>query len=413
MLDGFIMNVLNNNDKTGSMKMTKLFKLSLITATLTMATFNANAAVEIYEKDGMSFSTDGLVNVFYSNSSIDSTNAAGMEEDRTQSRVRTGFLPSNIGFNFAKQLSDVKIGMRSSFWVSLSDTDNNRDASPADLGTGSLIDVRQFYATVSGSWGEVLLGKDFGLYNRANILGDELLLGFGQTSDFFGLVDGGNVSFGNIATGYTYPMPKAQMTYRTPDMSGFKLAVGIMDPNKTAGDSSEELPRFEAELMYNTSFNENSSMKAWVSGVAQTSEINDVEQNQSGIGYGVNVMFSGLSLTASGYSSKGLGHVAGLDHIVGVDTIESDGYLVQAAYTMGDNRVVLTYGESETSDAGNVEVVGIVGDAVHSNTGIAYFRTIVPGVTAVFEYNNTEVDATNSLIAEDNNTFSIGAVVTF
>jgi hypothetical protein len=395
------------------MKMTKLFKLSLITATLTMATFNANAAVEIYEKDGMSFSTDGLVNVFYSNSSIDSTNAAGMEEDRTQSRVRTGFLPSNIGFNFAKQLSDVKIGMRSSFWVSLSDTDNNRDASPADLGTGSLIDVRQFYATVSGSWGEVLLGKDFGLYNRANILGDELLLGFGQTSDFFGLVDGGNVSFGNIATGYTYPMPKAQMTYRTPDMSGFKLAVGIMDPNKTAGDSSEELPRFEAELMYNTSFNENSSMKAWVSGVAQTSEINDVEQNQSGIGYGVNVMFSGLSLTASGYSSKGLGHVAGLDHIVGVDTIESDGYLVQAAYTMGDNRVVLTYGESETTDAGNVEVVGIVGDAVHSNTGIAYFRTIVPGVTAVFEYNNTEVDATNSLIAEDNNTFSIGAVVTF
>ena len=407
------MDVLNNNDKTGSMKMTKLFKLSLITATLTMATFNANAAVEIYEKDGMSFSTDGLVNVFYSNSSIDSTNAAGMEEDRTQSRVRTGFLPSNIGFNFAKQLSDVKIGMRSSFWVSLSDTDNNRDASPADLGTGSLIDVRQFYATVSGSWGEVLLGKDFGLYNRANILGDELLLGFGQTSDFFGLVDGGNVSFGNIATGYTYPMPKAQMTYRTPDMSGFKLAVGIMDPNKTAGDSSEELPRFEAELMYNTSFNENSSMKAWVSGVAQTSEINDVEQNQSGIGYGVNVMFSGLSLTASGYSSKGLGHVAGLDHIVGVDTIESDGYLVQAAYTMGDNRVVLTYGESETTDAGNVEVVGIVGDAVHSNTGIAYFRTIVPGVTAVFEYNNTEVDATNSLIAEDNNTFSIGAVVTF
>jgi predicted porin len=405
--------VLNNNDKTGSMKMTKLFKLSLITATLTMAAFNASAAVEIYEKDGMSFSTDGLVNVFYSNSSIDSTNAAGMEEDRTQSRVRTGFLPSNIGFNFAKQLKDVKIGMRSSFWVSLSDSDNNRDASPADLGTGSLIDVRQFYATVGGSWGEVLLGKDFGLYNRANILGDELLLGFGQTSDFFGLVDGGNVSFGNIATGYTYPMPKAQITYRTPDMNGFKLAVGIMDPNKTAGDSSEELPRFEAELMYNTSFNKNSSMKAWVSGVAQTSEINDVEQNQSGIGYGVNVMFSGLSLTASGYSSKGLGHVAGLDHLVGVDTIESDGYLVQAAYTMDDNRFVLTYGESETTNSGNVEVVGIVGDAVHSNTGIAYFRTIVPGVTAVFEYNNTEVDATNSLIAEDNNTFSIGAVVTF
>jgi predicted porin len=395
------------------MKMTKRFKISLITATLAMAAFNSNAAVEIYNNDGITFSTDGLVNVFYSNSSIDKTDAAGVETDRTQSRVRTGFLPSNIGFNIAKQLDDVKISMRSSFWVSLSDTDNVRDESPADLGTGSLIDVRQFYATISGDFGEVLIGKDFGLYNRANILGDELLLGFGQTSDFFGLADGNNVSFGNIATGYTYPMPKSQITYRTPDLNGFKLAVAIMDPNKLGADSSEELPRFEAELMYSTNFNDDSSLKAWVSGVTQSSEINDVEHDQTGVGYGINFKISGLSLTASGYSAEGLGHVAGLDQIVGPDTIETEGYLVQAAYTMNDNRIVLTYGESETSNSGNVEAVGIVGDATHTNTGIAYFRTILPGLTAVVEYNNTEADATDSLIAEDNNTFSIGAVVTF
>ncbi|WP_159819399.1 porin [Colwellia sp. 20A7] len=393
--------------------MTKRFKISLITATLAMAAFNSNAAVEIYNNDGITFSTDGLVNVFYSNSSIDTTDAAGVEADRTQSRVRTGFLPSNIGFNIAKQLDDVKISMRSSFWVSLSDTDNVRDESPLDLGTGSLIDVRQFYATISGDFGEVLIGKDFGLYNRANILGDELLLGFGQTSDFFGLADGNNVSFGNIATGYTYPMPKSQITYRTPDFNGFKLAVAIMDPNKIGVGSSEELPRFEAELMYSTNFNDDSSLKAWVSGVTQSSEINDVEHDQTGVGYGINFKIAGLSLTVSGYSAEGLGHVAGLDQIVGPDTIETEGYLVQAAYTMNDNRIVLTYGESETSNSGNVETVGIVGDATHSNTGIAYFRTILPGLTAVVEYNNTEADATDSLIAEDNNTFSIGAVVTF
>ena len=385
--------------------MTTKFKLAVITAACISA-FNASAAVEVYNNDGMTFSTDGLVNIFYSNSSIDKTDDVGVESDRTQSRVRTGFLPSNIGFNFANQLDDMKISMRSSFWVSLSDTDNSRDESPSDLGTGSLIDVRQFYATVSGSWGEVLLGKDFGLYNRANILGDELLLGFGQTSDFFGLVDGNNVSFGNIATGYTYPMPKAQITYRTPDMNGFKLAVGMMDPNKTSGDSSEELPRFEAELMYNTTIDD-ILLKTWVSGVSQTSEVNDVEQDQSGVGYGVNVKFSGVSLTASGFSSKGLGHVAGLDQIVGNDDIESDGYLVQAAYTMDDNRFVVTYGES------TVENTGSVLDAVNSNIGVAYFRTVRPGLTVVLEYNNTEVEVTNSLQSEDNNSFSIGAVVTF
>lgn len=386
--------------------MTKLFKVSVISATLAIPAFTANAAVEIYENDGMSFSTDGLVNVFYVNSSIEATDASGNVVERDQSRVRMGFLPNNIGFNFSNQLSDIKIGMRSSFWVSINDTDQSRDASPADLGTGSLIDVRQFYGTVSGDFGEVLIGKDFGLFNRANILGDELLLGYGQTSDFFGLVDGGNVSFGNISTGYTYPFPKAQITYRSPDMNGFKVAVGIMDPNKTAADSSEELPRFEAELMYETSFDE-TNVKAWLSGVSQSSEANGVDQDQSGIGYGANVKFGGLSLTASGFSSEGLGHVAGLDNIVGSDTVESDGYLMQASYTMEDNRFVVTYGETEVKNTGSVL------DATHTNTGVAYFRTLRPGLTLVFEYNNTEADVSNSLVGEDNNTFAIGSVITF
>tara|TARA_R110002060_G_scaffold77999_3_gene90362 strand:+ start:1 stop:1161 length:1161 start_codon:yes stop_codon:yes gene_type:complete len=386
--------------------MTKLFKVSLITAALSMTAFNSSAAVEIYENDGMSFSADGLVNVFYVNSSVEATDASGNVSDRDQSRVRMGFLPNNIGFNFSNQLSDIKIGMRSSFWVSINDSDQSRDASPADLGTGSLIDVRQFYGTVSGDWGEVLLGKDFGLFNRANILGDELLLGYGQTSDFFGLVDGGNVSFGNISTGYTYPAPKSQITYRSPDMNGFKLAVGIMDPNKTGADSSEDLPRFEAELMYTTSIDD-TTLKAWVSGVTQSSEAGGAEQEQSGIGYGANIKFGGLSITASGFSSEGLGYVAGLDNIVGNDAIESDGYLMQASYTMEANRFVVTYGESEVKNTGSVL------DATHTNTGVAYFRTLRPGLTLVFEYNNTEADVSNSLIGEDNDTFAIGSVITF
>jgi len=386
--------------------MNKQFKVGLVTAAVCLMASNANAAVEIYSKDGMTFSTDGLVNVFYSNSTVETTDGDGVKSERDQSRVRMGFLPNNIGFNFSNQLSDMKIAVRSSFWVSINDSDNTRDASPADLGTGSLIDVRQFYATVSGDWGEVLLGKDFGLFNRSNILGDELLLGFGQTSDFFGLVDGGNVSFGNISTGYTYPFPKSQITYRSPDINGFKLAVGIMDPNKLGSGSSEDLPRMEAELVYSTKVDE-TSLKAWVSGVTQSSEVNGVEQDQSGIGYGANVKFAGLSLTASGFSTEGLGHVAGLDHIVGDDAIESDGYLLQASYSIDGNRFVLTHGETE------VENTASVLDATHTNSGIAYFRTIRPGLTAVIEYNNTEVEVSNSLMSEDNSAVSIGAVVTF
>lgn len=212
------------------------------------------------------------------------------------------------------------------------------------------------------------------------------------------------MSFGNIATGYTYAFPKAQITYRSPDMNGFKLAAGIMDPNKLSATSDEDMPRFEAELTYDTTI-DNGSVKAWVNGMSQSSEDAGEEQDQSGVGYGVNVKFSGVSLTASGFSAEGVGHVAGLDQAVGVETIDTDGYLVQASYTTGANRFVVSYGES-TVDDGAVETES-------SNTNFSYYRSVIPGVTVVAELNKTEIDNNSDSVAEENNVFSIGAVVTF
>jgi len=384
--------------------MTIKFKLAAVALACTTA-FNASAAIELYNNDeGMTFSTDGLINIFYSSSDTDMTDAAGVETNSKQSRVRTGFLPSYIGLNSSHQVGDYKVATRSSFWVTLSDTDANRGAQAVGTQTG--IDIRQFYATVSGDFGEVLLGKDFGLFNRSNIFGDELLLGYGQTSNTVGLVDGGNVSFGNIATGYTYAFPKAQITYRTPDMSGFKLAVGIMDPNKLSADSDEDMPRFEAELTYDTKF-DGGSAKGWINGMSQSSEVAGVSQDQSGVGYGVNVKIADFSLTASGFTAEGVGHVAGLDQFVGAESIETDGYLMQASYTMGDNRFVVSYGESTVDDS-TVETES-------SNTNISYFRTVIPGVTLVAEINKTEIENNDAsdMTAEENNVFSIGAVVTF
>jgi hypothetical protein len=381
--------------------MTTKFKLAAIALACTSA-FNASAAVELYNNDdGMTFTADGLINIFYSTSDSDVT-VGSTTTNKKQARVRTGFLPSYIGFNSANQVGDYKIATRSSFWVTLSDTDASRGATAAGTQTG--IDVRQFYATISGDFGEVLLGKDFGLFNRSNIFGDELLLGYGQTSNTLGLVDGGNVSFGNIATGYTYAFPKAQITYRSPDMSGFQVAVGIMDPNKVSAASEEDMPRFEAEVTYNTTFDEG-SLKAWVNGMSQSSEVAGVDNDQSGVGYGVNVKAAGVSLTASGFSAEGVGHVAGLDQFVGPDTIETDGYLLQASYTMGDNRFVVSYGQS-TVDDGAMETES-------SNTNISYFRTVIPGVTLVAELNNTEIENDMNADGEENDVFSIGAVVTF
>ena len=78
---------------------------------------------------------------------------------------------------------------------------------------------------------------------------------------------------------------------------------------------------------------------------------------------------------------------------------------MQASYTTGANRFVVSYGES-TVDDGAVETES-------SNTNFSYYRSVIPGVTVVAELNKTEIDNNSDSVAEENNVFSIGAVVTF
>ena len=48
-----------------------------------------------------------------------------------------GFLPNVIGFNFSKQVGDVKVETRQSFWVTINDSDLVR--RKPDAGTSSLV----------------------------------------------------------------------------------------------------------------------------------------------------------------------------------------------------------------------------------------------------------------------------------
>ena len=376
------------------MKNNKTFKLLPLAIAAAMSA-ETMAAITLYDEADTSFSVDGLFNTYYVNSDTETDGA----EDSSQARVKMGFLPNYIGFNFSKKVDDLTVGGRSSFWVSTSDSDLNRNNETTDAGTDTLIDVRQFYATVDGSFGQVLLGKDFALFNRSNILGDEILLGYGQTITTGD--DGGNVSFGNIGTGYLYPFPNSQITYRSPDMNGFKVAVGLMDPTKSSANSEESSPRIEGEATYNFS-NDNFSAKGWVGFMTQKSEdkVADTEVKSSGTSYGLNVKFSGLSVTASGFKGEGVG-AAGLGHILTADDAEVDGMLLQASYSIGSERFVISRGENEggTTDGGN--------QLDMENQTLAWFHSVNSNLTLVVEHNKAETDTTET------KTLALGAVVTF
>ncbi len=79
------------------------------------ASASAQAAVEVYSQDGTSFSVDGYFNAFYVNRD-DSVN------DVRNSDVKMGFLPNTIGFNFSKDMGELTLGGRSSFWTTINDS---------------------------------------------------------------------------------------------------------------------------------------------------------------------------------------------------------------------------------------------------------------------------------------------------
>lgn len=366
----------------------------------------AFAAITLYEADATTFSVDGSFNTFYVHS--DSDKNAAMEAlvgpDREQSRVKMGFLPNWIGFNFSKQVGDLKLGGRSSFWVTINDSDNNV--------TESGIDTRQFYGTVDGRWGQVLIGKDFTIFNRSNIFLDEILLGYGNVSDTMGLIDGNGVSFGNIGSGYTYPFPSAQITYRSPEMAGFKLALGVVDPSRTAPGGEEHAPRFEGELTYNYTFKQG-SVTAWGGFLTQSSENGDYDVDTEGLSYGVRVAFAGVSLHASGFDASGLGFElgAGVDTTLGLpvidatgDELDSDGYLLQAAYTFGAVRLVASYGESNLDG-------GVGDDWENETTTGAVFYTVNDNLKLVGEYNVNEISI--GAAEEETKTIALGGIVSF
>ncbi|WP_256661018.1 MULTISPECIES: porin [unclassified Pseudomonas] len=377
-----------------------------LAAAVALATQQAAAEIVLYDQDQTTFSTDGYVNAFYVNSDVDRD---GEQFDRRQARVKMGFLPNWIGFNMGKQVDDLKLGARSSFWVTINDSETN--------GTATAIDVRQFYGTAGGDWGEVLVGKDFGLFARSNILLDELLAGYGQVSDTLGLVDGGGVSFGNIGSGYPYPFPTSQITYRSPKTDGLRAAVGIMDPVDTNDDSPtgkayQENPRFESEITYEFDLG-GAQIYSWVNGAYQTSENTDPNVDSvtsKGLGYGVQAKMGAFTLVGSGFQAKGINPF--FTNNAGEPTlreVDSDGYLMQGSYRFGKNRLALSYGK--TKDDGN----GVVNTGADYETrGIALFHDINDNLKLVAEYNQFEIDGhEGDAQNEDTDTVAVGAVLTW
>jgi hypothetical protein len=271
---------------------------------------------------------------------------------------------------------------------------------------GAQIDMRQVYLTVGGTWGQILAGRELGLFGRQNILTDQTLFGVGATG---GQLSGGT-TLGRIGFGYIYPQFKAQMTYSTAAGRPFQLSIGLFDPASNPPYNTVELPRLEAEGVYTSG-----DTKFWFGGLLQNNSTGAAGTDESATSWGgsggIRFGSSTFSLTASGYYGMGLGTTllytlgngtAGTG--VGNDDLRTSyGGIGQVTFTPTDSKVTIagSWGISRL-EAADVEA-DFTTDNWLASGGIYYQATKSLKVVGEFNYAVTSDDVDTN---EDNTSFA-------
>ena len=265
--------------------------------------------------------------------------------------------------------------------------------------------MREVFFNVGGSFGTVSVGRTLSLFSRGAILNDMTLFGVGAIAG----LDGGGTSLGRIAHGYTYAEFNTRFAWKSPDMNGFNLEVGIFDPSEGSGGAvtnfETDAPQFQVALNYSTSF-DGGSVSLWADGIYQemtgrnTGAVSTTgEVKTHGISLGANVSVGGFGLVATMYDGEALGSVRQVDTnsyqctATQCQEAEADGYYIQATYNISPaTKIGLSYGETNQDNVTLVGAVNNTGDSAieRSNelTTIGVYHDVNSWLKVVAEYND-------------------------
>jgi hypothetical protein len=363
--------------------MKKISIVALLVALVALMAGSAQAAFTVGGENGWSLGTDGIVNIFGAYQTQNgNANAQGLLGAPEQQKfgVRVGLLPSILALNVkAPTTAGIDSNVRVGFYVNVQNNHSGWDvlgANPAfpsgttleaanntRYNTAPNIDLREFFYTAKGRFGEFLAGRALNLFQGQNILNDMTLFTAGVVD--MTAVRGGT-SLGHIGYGYLYTNFGPQFRYTTPSMGGFKVAFEVAEPYQiTLQSAKQNVPRLETELSYATTF-KGGSVHAWLSALEQTDTRgtgNDIfgaaiarpggHNISLGIAPGFNLAIGPVGIMGSGYYGTGLGMVSAQDGDIFTQTITDAngnqrtfwGYLAQTTFQVTDAiRLGLNYG---------------------------------------------------------------------
>jgi len=375
----------------------KRFSCVLGALVLLLAADTSYAQLTMQMSNGWNFTFAGNVNTFltYEKESSSGRTAApfgivGSSADQT--RIQTGLLPAFAVFDAKGKEGNTDLAVHFNFAPQVNCGRGIHDCF------GAQIDMRQVFLTAGGSWGQILAGRELGLYARQNILTDQTLFGIGATGAGGGGVGGGGgTTLGRIGFGYPYAQFKAQVTYSSPSGKPTQFSIGLFEsaaaalPGTAGPYTKTNIPRVEAEVVYSQK-----EFKGWVGGLAQSTKnpVTDDSATATGISGGLRWDNKKVSLTGSGYYGKGIGTTllflggsctGGTCGRNGSSDLRSSyGYIGQITYTSGKSTVAGSYGAS-LLDASDTERGSFKTENALASGGFYYQTT--KSLKLVFELN--------------------------
>jgi len=305
-------------------------------------------ALTMQMSNGWVFSFSGNVNVFAQYQSQGSDGTAG-RDDPTGTvltgnggkgfYIGTGLLPAFATFAATGKEGNTDLGVHFGFAPEVQCGGGQHDCFGAN-GTNQ-IDMRQVYLTAGGTWGQILMGKELGLFNRGNILNDQTLFGVGG-----GGIDPSGTTLGRIGYGYIYPNFVAQITYSTVGGKPGQLSIGLFSPSSNGPYTQTQVPRVEAEFTYKAK-----SFNFFINGTVQNGKdpATDQSKTATGVGGGLKWAGSSFNISGTGYYGKGIGTTLQFTgNGVGADgeLRTSYGYVFQAGWNGAKTNIEASYGTS-------------------------------------------------------------------
>jgi hypothetical protein len=296
--------------------------------------------------NGWSFIFSGNVNAFlvyrFSNAgdSNKTINGGLTDVEGTNPRIRTGLLPAFATFDAKGHEGpfdlDVHFGFAPEIQNGGGALGNIHDNFGNGTQAGAQIDMRQVYLTFGGPWGQILAGRDLGVFDRQNVLQDMTLFGVGAAGANMG---NGGTALGRIGYGYVYPNFVPQITYSTPATKSIVWSIGLFDPSAVGGTGAgtspfiyTHTPRIESELTWTGNLSSkmappgvtpNTAM-AWIGGLYQ----NTADSASGGTTVtsvagdaGVKLNISNFSIVGAGYVGKGIGSTLLLTTALATDAV--------------------------------------------------------------------------------------------